>query len=121
MEVNWPWLALPASLLLLGIFLLISTALASTRRSVGLWKSSVLPFLYHGLDMDLIEPDEEYKSVSMMEHAADNVKVRLGVSSLEARAMLHADYKSKSSAATSSEFTEHFGFRQRTTARRQSW
>lgn len=90
--VNWAWLTLPGVLILLGIILLVSTALTNTHQKMGLWKSSVLPFLYHGLEDSLIERDQ-IESLSRMGQAADEVKVRLAYSDMEGRSILRWDPK----------------------------
>jgi hypothetical protein len=90
--VSWVWLTLPGVLILLGIILLVSTALRNNHQKMGLWKSSVLPFLYHGLEDSLIERDE-IESLSRMGQAANEVKVRLGYSDMEGRSILRWDPK----------------------------
>jgi hypothetical protein len=75
--VHWPWLAFPAALLVMGIVLLASTILVNKRRKLSPWKSSILPFLYHGLENDAISEDDEHTSVSAMERSANAVNVRL--------------------------------------------
>ena len=47
-----------------------------------LWKSSVLPFLYHGLEDTLLEKDG-VESANQMEHAAGKVKAYSGSSDME--------------------------------------
>lgn len=47
--VRWPWFILPSSLVLLSIIFFGLTVRRSTRR-VPLWRSSVLPYLFHGLE-----------------------------------------------------------------------
>ncbi|OQE26447.1 hypothetical protein PENSTE_c005G09076 [Penicillium steckii] len=40
--VKWPWITLPAVLIVLGGILLVATVLSSIRRKASLWKSSIL-------------------------------------------------------------------------------
>ncbi|KAJ6035881.1 hypothetical protein N7540_000160 [Penicillium herquei] len=86
--VNWPWLTLPAMLLLLGVILLISTILINKHKKLGLWKTSILPALYHGIEKDSIGVDGEYKNVSEMDHSARNVDVMLDSSDTQGRLVL---------------------------------
>lgn len=49
--VKWQWITLPAAVVLLSIGFLITTILVgSCQKRLALWKSSVLPLLYHDLD-----------------------------------------------------------------------
>lgn len=85
--VNWAWLTLPALLVVCGIVLLVSTAITNTHQKASLWNSSVLPFLYHGLEDGLLEKDG-VESASQMEHAAGKVKAYLSSSDMESRSVL---------------------------------
>ncbi|KAJ5593446.1 hypothetical protein N7537_010350 [Penicillium hordei] len=87
-DVNWPWLTLPALLLVLGIVFLVSTLLANKQRKLSLWRNSVLPILYHGLERDLVEAGDEYAPVSEMERTAGAIDVKLGFSDTQSRLML---------------------------------
>lgn len=77
--VKWQWITLPAAVVLLSIVFLITTILVgSCQKRLALWKSSVLPLLYHGLDKKVGVPDgDEYATVSGMEVDAKSVEVRL--------------------------------------------
>ncbi|OGE47831.1 hypothetical protein PENARI_c036G02375 [Penicillium arizonense] len=48
-DVHWPWLALPAALIVLSIVFLGLTMLLNTDQGRDLWKTSALPVLKHGL------------------------------------------------------------------------
>lgn len=49
--IRWPWLLLPGLLVLLSaMFLLLTMRMSRKGRGSPLWKSRVLPFLFHGLD-----------------------------------------------------------------------
>ena len=86
--VKWAWLTLPAVLLVMGIAFLVSTALLNTKTELGLWKSSVLPVLYHGIEGDLVPDGERVNSVTEMERNAKRVGVRLEYSDERGRVML---------------------------------
>lgn len=84
--VKWEWMILPAVLLAAGIFLLIATALISTRGEVRLWKSSALPLIFHGLEPGSVSQivankNGQWEAVSEMEVMADKMIVDLGISS----------------------------------------
>lgn len=45
--VQWAWLTLPIALVLLSAAFLVTTLLVSRRHSVPLWKSGLLPYIFH--------------------------------------------------------------------------
>lgn len=49
-KVRWAWLSLPCALLAATMLFLGMTIVGSAHGRVGIWKSSTLPLLYHGLD-----------------------------------------------------------------------
>lgn len=48
--VRWEWAVLPTILVLLGLIFLAGNVWINNRDGVFLWKSSLLPLLFHGLD-----------------------------------------------------------------------
>ena len=48
-SVDWAWLVLPGALVMIGIVFLVLTILANRQQRLFLWKSSILPVLFHGL------------------------------------------------------------------------
>ena len=75
-HVRWPWMILPASLVLLSaMFLIVSMAMA-TRECRG-WKSSVLPGFYHGLS-GWEARELHTRDIEDMERSAKGMWVRLG-------------------------------------------
>ncbi|PKY04905.1 hypothetical protein P168DRAFT_281264 [Aspergillus campestris IBT 28561] len=84
-SVQWPWLAFPASLVLLGTIFLVVTIVLSRKNHVPLWKSSTLPSFYHGLEK---LGDDEYSTSSFMEKRAASTNVRLQYSEQHGRLML---------------------------------
>ncbi|KAE8349942.1 hypothetical protein BDV28DRAFT_151407 [Aspergillus coremiiformis] len=87
-SVTWPWLALPVIVLVLTIIFLIVTVLVNRGQDQGLWKTSILPVLYHGLDDDLLSDGDEYTTVSRMDDAARSSTVKLQASDSKRRRML---------------------------------
>lgn len=83
--VQWPWLAFPASLVLLGIIFLVITIVLSRKNHAPLWKSSTLPSFYHGLEK---LGNDEYSTGSIMEKSAESTNVRLQYSEQHGRLML---------------------------------
>lgn len=78
--VRWKWITLPAAVVLLSLAFLLTTILTNSRQKrLALWKSSVLPFLYHGIDSGRVSiPDgEKVAVVSAMEVDAKGAKVQL--------------------------------------------
>ncbi|PWY73124.1 hypothetical protein BO94DRAFT_607607 [Aspergillus sclerotioniger CBS 115572] len=97
--VKWPWLALPAVLLVAGTVFLIATALITSHDGASLWKSSVLPLLFHGPEPNLVTRDMVVEHgpcevASEMEQAAGEVNVGLGVSEEGGRTMLQGERRS---------------------------
>ncbi|KAJ5087256.1 hypothetical protein N7456_010872 [Penicillium angulare] len=87
-NVRWVYLTLPAALIVFGIALLGLTAFISSHGKSNLWKTSVLPFLYHGLEDVPTTEDDRLESVSKMEKVADNMKVNLGSSATDSRLLI---------------------------------
>ncbi|KAJ0419625.1 hypothetical protein BJY00DRAFT_313774 [Aspergillus carlsbadensis] len=89
-RVGWPWLILPALLVLLGDVFFLLTLRANRQQKGALWKSSLLANLYHGLDNVVSAGgDNDYATASEMESAAEGVRVRLEHSQSHRRVVLH--------------------------------
>lgn len=78
-RVRWPWLILPAALVLVAAALLLAAVVVNRRRGSALWKSSVLPLLFHGFERPLDAPLGE--RLSMVEARAWGVEASLRESS----------------------------------------
>ncbi|OJJ34564.1 hypothetical protein ASPWEDRAFT_42551 [Aspergillus wentii DTO 134E9] len=89
--VDWRWLTLPLLLLLCSIALLISTIWINMKRKLGIWKSSILPMLYHGLEDGMVPDSDDLATVSGMNQAAGKVDARLSFSDKKGRLMLRDD------------------------------
>lgn len=75
-HVSWPWIALPASVITAGTFLLILVIYESKRSGGRIWKTSELPLLFQGLE----EQDQklnEIQKVSEMEHTATKIRAQM--------------------------------------------
>lgn len=48
-KVEWPWLAIPLSLLLISGLFLIATVIRSSKDKVGIYKTSALASLFSGV------------------------------------------------------------------------
>lgn len=86
-SVNWVWFVLPALVMVMSIVFFVMTIMANFKQRGELWKCSVLPVLYHGLDENLLD-ENQYATVSNMEQAAQSTEVRLGYSDSD-RLILH--------------------------------
>ncbi|KAJ2994366.1 hypothetical protein NUW58_g1577 [Xylaria curta] len=83
--VNWPWLALPASLLFFSIvFVLLAIVRSGRYTSPGSlqsgrkpWKSSTLPLMWCGVEDQTRYKFPGFTEIKDMETSADEVKVRL--------------------------------------------
>lgn len=76
-EVDWPWIALPSALILLTGVLLVTSALLNRREKLWLWKSSLLPYLFYGLERDVIDNASLNGKVSQLDDVANNTNVKL--------------------------------------------
>ena len=72
--VRWNWLILPIILEAAGLFVLITAMVISRRNEVLLWKDSILPLLYHGLER---EDGAISRDVCRMEELAQEEVVKL--------------------------------------------
>ncbi|KAL1622878.1 hypothetical protein SLS54_004898 [Diplodia seriata] len=77
MRVRWAWFALPASLVFLTAFILIAAVRINSRNKVMLWKSSMLPLLFHGLDTSVDAPPRQ--KLSQVDARARMAKAKLHV------------------------------------------
>ena len=74
--VYWPWLILPVVLILLALVLLSISIALNRQRHALLWKSSSLPFLFHGLDNTRVGGGKLDALVDM-EHSAKQIRMKL--------------------------------------------
>lgn len=80
-NVHWPWIILPGSVILGSLALLLATAVASQKQHAVLWKSSVLPLL-----MSHLETVPEYeiaslRNVDQVHHMSERIHVTMDQSS----------------------------------------
>lgn len=84
-HIVWPWIILPAITVLFSnaflVYAMIRTRQVRKNLDVGVWKSSCLPVLYHGLDPDALmragmDPTLS-TSIAYMEENANQLKVKL--------------------------------------------
>jgi hypothetical protein len=84
-RVRWPWLIMPGILEVTGLVLLVLTMHSSKKRDAPLWKSSVLPLLFHGLEREENVVDEQ---IGRMQDIAEGIKVRLKMTTPDGRLVL---------------------------------
>ena len=87
--VSWPWLILPALLILGGVALFVATAIINRNHKLALWKSSILPVVYHAANQDLADDANDNTTVSKMEKNAREVQAKLDISDTD-RMLLRA-------------------------------
>lgn len=75
-QVDWRWLALPATVESLTLLLLLAILVYDWRGSRPVWKSSVLPLLFHGL-RGKVDENGEPLQLGQMRQTADEMQVRL--------------------------------------------
>ncbi|KAL2785432.1 hypothetical protein BJX66DRAFT_343071 [Aspergillus keveii] len=76
-HVHWTWLVLPALLLGAGTVLLGCTIVINRAGRLELWKSSIFPLLFHGLDTASIARSADIGTVSQMDKLAQETQARL--------------------------------------------
>lgn len=77
-QVQWPWLAYPASLLLLALAFMVATIYNSalhTRDRV--WKGSPLPLMLHGVDDEIRSVQQHKTELKEMEIMAKQLRVQI--------------------------------------------
>ncbi|KAF2136589.1 uncharacterized protein K452DRAFT_362416 [Aplosporella prunicola CBS 121167] len=74
--IRWCWLILPGSLVFLTIVLFVLATLQGTKRNTPLWKSCLVPFLFHGLQ-GWDESEISAESQKDMIQQAKSMEVRL--------------------------------------------
>ncbi|KAF9893469.1 hypothetical protein FE257_010781 [Aspergillus nanangensis] len=86
--VDWTFVILPALLMVAGIILFLNTVLINRRHNgLGLWKSSILETLSHGLDPSSLNQVGELRTSSCMERVAKPLSLQLVLNS-KSRGML---------------------------------
>jgi hypothetical protein len=77
MQVNWYWMILPSSLVILsGIFLIIVVLLQTRHRDEPLWKGQLLALLATGLDADTRKEFDLVRGPAELEELAKRLRVR---------------------------------------------
>jgi hypothetical protein len=74
-RVRWAWLALPAGLSLSAAALLLATMLRTWQKGSPMWKASLLPLLYHGLDDETRVPATQWAEATHGQTGTHGVKV----------------------------------------------
>lgn len=77
MKVQWAWLALPCVLLAGTLLFLCFTIIRTQKQHLGIWKSSSLALLFHGLEKRSAEGMEDLGHVVGMEAKSGRTWVRL--------------------------------------------
>ena len=75
-KVDWPWLVLPATLVLLWFPFLVVMILQNSRANFKLWKTSTLATL-QGLGVELRDELVALDAEAMMEKGAETLSVQL--------------------------------------------
>ncbi|KAJ8124411.1 hypothetical protein O1611_g9229 [Lasiodiplodia mahajangana] len=80
--IHWAWLSLPAGLVIMTAIFAATVAMASYRRNVPVWKSSIIPFIFHGFEDWTIDELRDMRQgcleeKSDMETKAETMRVRL--------------------------------------------
>ena len=77
LKVRWAWLALPCALLAGTLVFLGFTIMVTRKQQMGIWKSSSLALLFHGLEERSAEVTEDLGHVVGMEEKSERTWVRL--------------------------------------------
>lgn len=76
-KVRWAWLSLPCVLLAGTSVFLVSTIMGTTKKQLGIWKSSSLALLFHGLGKESGEISDDLGHLVGMGTTAEKTWVRL--------------------------------------------
>lgn len=91
LNIHWPWIALPASLVALTCLVLLPLTIISTARAeIPVWKAHPLPFILQGpfVDEDSLPDGQGFcrvQSVDSLENIVKGVRVRLDQAEGKAR------------------------------------
>ena len=75
--VRWEWLILPAALVAAGLDLFLATVLRTAQHHNNLWRSSLLPLLFHRFGAAVIIDEPAPLNVARMEFRARLVELEL--------------------------------------------
>lgn len=76
-KVNWPWLALPLTLVLLGNIFVVYAIVDNYFKKVVLWKGNPLALMFHGLDTNVLNYAGAPHTDAEMRQRAGAVTVQL--------------------------------------------
>lgn len=76
-RVNWAWIALPASLLLLAVVFLVLTIVRTRSKQAQVWKGSIFAVLFSGFDQEMRQAAGPVFTMEDMKAAASRATVRL--------------------------------------------
>jgi hypothetical protein len=88
-RVRWPWMILPATLVVLSVIFLVVTMVMATQRWAG-WKSSALPSFYHGFAA-WDSPAPPQSDIEDMQRHAQGIYVKLGTDEEGRPRLMRAD------------------------------
>lgn len=75
-HVVWPWIILPALLVISGIFFLILVMLKTKKHKACIWKTSELSLLFLGLK-NIDHELHAFRKLSEMEQAASEIRIKM--------------------------------------------
>jgi hypothetical protein len=76
-RINWVWISLPASLVLLGMLFFAATMWSTlTQTWHGMWKSSALALVFVSIESEKLLHDEVLDKNSQIANAAQNMKAK---------------------------------------------
>ncbi|KAI1119335.1 hypothetical protein F5Y14DRAFT_437895 [Nemania sp. NC0429] len=81
-SIDWAWLTLPIGLVISSAIVLVITVMCSRKNSVPVWKSSLMPLLFHGLEEWTIDERRDIRQGYWernldMQKKAQTIKVKL--------------------------------------------
>jgi hypothetical protein len=76
-RVRWIWLSLPTAVQVAGLVLFLITTISTRRQKVPLWKESLYPLIYHGLDGPGLGDMTTDNRISAMDRTAAMTRARL--------------------------------------------
>lgn len=86
-QTRWPWIILPALLLISTLVLICATLAKSQKQQVPAWKSSSLATLLHGLTEEARRQLDHGSSQSEVEAASQKIRVKMSFGNASGRLM----------------------------------
>ncbi|KEZ41920.1 hypothetical protein SAPIO_CDS6623 [Scedosporium apiospermum] len=76
-HVSWPWFILPAGVVFAAAVFLLLTIIVNRASRGQIWKSSILPYIYHPLSGEMVAEQNSLEKLGEMSERASRTRARL--------------------------------------------